>query len=366
MEDIFEQLKPFWKILAINFTKDSPSNRKIVKFYFTYGFWLYFISGFLFSLLSFPLFKNDADFEVTLLKCSLGMMALICVVSYLVIYIKRFKIFELQDLVLKIQKASNMRMIELGLNKKLQKVKMFQIVLKRYVFFGFICFTGKSFFDFFLHGKENIFNFPYNLPFDATQSAIFPLIYAWIWIPQASLGLFYVAYFQMLSTFVVILGIQFDIIRYDLKDWRNKDCNRSELIKLIDRHGHLFMIAKKLEEIYSTSFFANFVLSSFVMCLSAFNIIVTSHMGTFIISTLVFTGALFLIGLQCIFGQILKDASENVANSIYDIGWENIKNNDTKKYLAIILMRAQKPVTLTILKFSQVSYEQFGAVSNFN
>jgi hypothetical protein len=186
---------------------------------------------------------------------------------------------------------------QLGLSKKLETIKIFQKILKRYVFFGFICFFGKSSFDLYFYGKESVFNVPHDLPFDETKNIIFPIIFAWIWIPQATMGVFYVAYFQLLSTFTIVLGIQFDIIRKDFKEWKNNNCNRDQLIKLIDKHENLFVMARKLEKIYSPSFFANFVLSSFTMCLSAFNIIITSNMGTFIISALVFTGALFLIGL---------------------------------------------------------------------
>jgi hypothetical protein len=84
MEQIFEDFTPYWKILAINFTRDSPLNRKIVKYYFNIGFWIYFFSALLFVILNFPFF--DTNFEFMILKSSFVMMALICVVSYLVIY----------------------------------------------------------------------------------------------------------------------------------------------------------------------------------------------------------------------------------------------------------------------------------------
>lgn len=67
--------------------------------------------------------------------------------------------------------------------------------------------------------------------------------------------------------------------------------------------------------------------------------------------------------LLCVFGQNLKDSSEAVADGVYDSGWEDFADNDFKRQLVIIILRAQRPKRLTAMNFAEISLTSFTSVS---
>jgi hypothetical protein len=168
---------------------------------------------------------------------------------------------------------------------------------------------------------------------------------------------FWSASYSLLTILLFTITIEFELLREDLKNYRKN------LKELITRHELLFSIVRKLERIYSPTFLSNFIFTSLIICFNAFQMTITTHFSNFSIDCMICSGGFCLIALQCYFGQMLKDASERMGEEIYELGWETIEDKKMKKSLMIMMMRAQRPASLTIFKFSKITLEQFNVVS---
>ena len=66
--------------------------------------------------------------------------------------------------------------------------------------------------------------------------------------------------------------------------------------------------------------------------------------------------------MQCFFGQMLMDSSEQLVEGIYDCGWEKLSDLKVKKSLILMMMKAQKMTKLKVLNMVEISLEEFGIV----
>nr|ASM47163.1 odorant receptor 93 [Schistocerca gregaria] len=72
---------------------------------------------------------------------------------------------------------------------------------------------------------------------------------------------------------------------------------------------------------------------------------------------------LYETGLFCIFGQILTDQSEKLADSAFSCGWVDCDDR-FKRDLLFLLMSARKPLEITVGKMSKLSKQMFVQVLN--
>lgn len=216
---------------------------------------------------------------------------------------------------------------------------------------------------FILFGTMRLF-LNYWYPFDPYQVNTFPFAYAWVlWAAYFSLT-------NMLATdatlyaIITILSMEFDILKSDLmnilknlRDERSKKMN-----ELVDHHNILMSLCDRLEAIYSVTFLFSFVISSLIMCFVVFQISQSNNFATiaFYFSYLGMMGGPIM--MLCFYGQKLIDSSESVADGIYESEWETLEDNDIKKLLALIMLRAQRYKKLTAMKFFEVSLVSFKTV----
>lgn len=354
MKDITDEMESFWKIIGISFYNYKPAG-KFSRFLYKIRFFVQFLNICVYIFLNFPIFDQEMDFGNIVFKCSYGVLGAMLNISYLVLYINRSKMGKLLKILIDRQNKSPM-WNEFELQKRLMRVKKFSKFLQGYCLLGLFFAVVKFLIDLSMDGKT----LPFSFPFDATKIEILPLIFVWILTPQISVGIFFIASNTLLSTIVVVVCIEFDILRKHLQKWKKTE----KFNDLIVRHNELLQIVEKMEEILSPIFFFNFILSSIVICFNAFHLSISFSQSFSIsfVNVFILMGATMIIGLQCFFGQLIKDASENVSNEIYAMAWEDIKDIKVKKQLLIMLMRAQKPATLTIWKFADVSLERFTSV----
>ena len=67
--------------------------------------------------------------------------------------------------------------------------------------------------------------------------------------------------------------------------------------------------------------------------------------------------------LESFFCEMLKNASEEVADAIYDCGWEDFNDEKCKHLVKFALMRAQRAEAFKILDHWKIDLELFKNVS---
>ncbi|XP_070502462.1 odorant receptor 13a [Chironomus tepperi] len=204
---------------------------------------------------------------------------------------------------------------------------------------------------------EKTFPLDMKFPFDATSKFTYPLVLLWTdWNLINGLIIFF-ATDVLLYGFIRIISIEFEIIQHNFENL-NLTESSDELKTLICHQNDLYDVCIKLEGIFSLTFFYKFIISSFVICFTAFQCSTSSDTSKIIVNMTICIANFNQIGLQCFFGQMLKNASENVTNSIYNCQWENTTNMKVKKSLMICITRSNRHVALTALKFSEITFEQ--------
>lgn len=215
---------------------------------------------------------------------------------------------------------------------------------------------------------ERTFNPGLYLPFDATRIEIYPFVLAW------NLWAIFATEFINVANVVLVFGIltyismQFDVLSEnfrDLKDETDATIIREKVHEHTKRHIVLLQLAAQLDVFFSISFFYNFVVSSMVICCTLFQASIATDIEDFIFNATYCAAVLFAMYIQCFFGQMLKNASSKIVDSVFDCGWEKIYDLKVRRQLLMVLLRAQKPIAITIWRFAEVTIEQFGEVSTF-
>lgn len=136
----------------------------------------------------------------------------------------------------------------------------------------------------------------------------------------------------------------------------------NDIKPLVIQHVKLLEIRDNLEEIYQFQFMLQFITSSFVICFTVFKISITDNFLDIWSFGLTLVAVTIRIYLQCYFSQLLKDSSLTVAEEFQQCGWEEIDNSIVKQCMNLIQIQSQKSAALRIMKFSEMSLEQFTKV----
>ncbi|XP_070510024.1 odorant receptor 85c-like [Chironomus tepperi] len=169
-------------------------------------------------------------------------------------------------------------------------------------------------------------------------------------------------------TLITVASIDFQILSVNIRNIKNdiKDVNkmRTEMKEFIKIHNELFIIRNKLEEILSFPFLCTFISDSLNACFTAFYATISIGSTDMIEEAFFSFSSFLLVFSQCLFGQMLKDASESVADAIYECGWEDINDIQIRKAFISIIQRSQKSECLTVMKFGEVTLKQFSTASD--
>lgn len=150
----------------------------------------------------------------------------------------------------------------------------------------------------------------------------------------------------------------------DLSGLKNTEASKLEIraAELVKRHNNLIDCGQMLEKTFTPSFLNNFLLSSVIVCLTAFQYSTLTDTIQSIFNSSYCTAMLNQILLLCYFGQKVVDSSESIAGGAYESGWELIENKKVKKAVRMIICRAQTPSRLTAMKFAEISLPSFTSV----
>ncbi|XP_047508608.1 odorant receptor 85b-like [Pieris napi] len=121
--------------------------------------------------------------------------------------------------------------------------------------------------------------------------------------------------------------------------------------EIVKDHQKLLRVVDNVNLIFGPLLFAQVTFSSIIICCFGFLTIV----GKDLIKSLLATFGIILAMFNfCWSGQLLSDASSGIAEAAYNCPWYN-KSVEFRKCILIIIIRAQKPSTLSALGFSDVT-----------
>lgn len=208
--------------------------------------------------------------------------------------------------------------------------------------------------------------FPLNIwmPFDTDSDKLYAVAYLWsVWACTFSVVVL-VAIDSLMFVLITLVSMEFDILKLDFLALNTAEKSKAEqqARELIQRHSNLIECSKSLEKVYSPSFLYTFLQGSFVICLTAFQYMASSEATALMFNGSYCAAILNQILLVCYFGQKIIDSSGNIADSVYNCGWERIQSDNLRKALMLVVLRGQKPVKLTALNFMDVSLPSFRSV----
>ena len=196
----------------------------------------------------------------------------------------------------------------------------------------------------------------------------FPVNHFWIEWDGYICSVLTMASDSLLYGLITVISMEFYFLNNDLIFIKveTKDKRREKIAVTVDRHNKLLEMCKKLQKIFEPYFLYGFITSSLILCMISFELVATS-LGTmsymFDVSYLAMNGSQIL--LLCFYGQKLIDSSAGLENAIYGCDWTDLDDNDFKKTVVIIMVRAQRPMKLTAMGFADISLETFAAVIYF-
>lgn len=203
-------------------------------------------------------------------------------------------------------------------------------------------------------------------PFDEYDPRFYSFVYVWLSISGFNTMVILLATDFILYTFVNLISMQFDILCQLFRDLDNvpPTAAGNKLIELIKRHKTLIRLSDNLETIFSIPILFNFIGSSIQICLICYQLSLETSLVNFLNYAALLSYAILQIFMLCFYGNKLTTASENVADAVYDSGWNTRLQN--KLDIALVLQMSQKPAVITAYKFSIVSLKVFRTVSWVN
>ena len=203
-------------------------------------------------------------------------------------------------------------------------------------------------------------------PFDEYRLDLFPFAQIWMQWNVYIVVSFFLTSDLLLYSLITVISMEFDFLKNNMNLFLKSDCKDERSVKIksfIESHNKLFELSEKLQKIFEPIFLFNFVISSVIMCIVSFHLLFGStDPANYIFEIIYFITIGGQIWLLCYFGQKLIDSSTAIADGIYDQDWMDLDDNEFKKNVVLIILRAQRPIRLTAMGFADISLETFAAV----
>lgn len=250
------------------------------------------------------------------------------------------------------------------IDKKLMWIKIFVKGALYQFSSSFILLIGEPIKEYLVNNKR-IFPFHIIFPFNTDPCYVYFPLFLWIIISHALHIILMVGNYNILYGFVTLLSIEFNKLKEqfrELKEFETKQLAEN-LKNCINRQNELIEAVEQFQKIFSPTLFIKFILSSFLICASAFQCSTAENLLGLLFHLIFCVFALNQVFILCFFGQMLKDASQGVADGIYSSGWENLKDIKLRFSILMALREAQKNSKLTVFNVSTISLNQFKKVN---
>lgn len=277
---------------------------------------------------------------------------------------KRDKIWKL---FLDLKDVFESRSYETDKSEVKKQLDMYHRCIKPYVLMTISQFIAIVFpvIPYMLYGTMTA-NILYWYPFNPYTKANFPFVLFWIdWMAFNGLGTL-VASDTMLFAFVTLIEMELLFLKGDFNNVLSLPPSQrmSRIKSLVDHHNKLLDLVGDLSEIYSPTFLATFFVTSFCLCLVAFQLSnPAADLDTYMFCVPYLSILSVQAFLTCHFGQKLIGATQAIADGIYESGWEEVSDQNFKQQIVLIIQRSQNAKRLTAMGFAEISLPSFTTVS---
>lgn len=204
----------------------------------------------------------------------------------------------------------------------------------------------------------------YWFPFNPYQQHTFPFALMWIDFIAWNYLIYSSSVDSLLYALITAIEVEFNVLKVDwlALPFSAKHERHKQISDMVDRHNKLLDLVAMLQSVYSCSLLVSFVITSFIMCFSAFQLSIAQNLDAFIFYVAYFLLLLSHTWFLCLYGQKLITSSEGVAEAVYHCEWEKFTDDGLKKKLILVLLRAQSPAKLTACGFADISFPTFTSV----
>ncbi|KAG5336422.1 OR94B protein, partial [Acromyrmex charruanus] len=181
------------------------------------------------------------------------------------------------------------------------------------------------------------------VPFDYTLPIIFLLIFTHQMIGMSICAAVNVACDSLITGLLQEICCQFEILEYRLTKILHE---KHILHDCVRHHNRIYEYARIVNHRFAKIIALQFAVSMLVVCANLYKLAAISLLminGSLVTLILYTACMLSQIFLYCWFGNELKLRSTKVANSIYNIKWQEL-NNENKKSLLLIMRRSMIPI----------------------
>jgi hypothetical protein len=201
------------------------------------------------------------------------------------------------------------------------------------------------------------------LPFDGTQPFVYEAVYLLLSFVSISILLLNCTTDMLIFGIIFIISNEFNHLKTDFINTENLPDTKKhvELKRLVEKHESFIQIISMIESFTAPVFLFVFMQSSFLLCFCGFQVLTGEYFMKILYSTF-FAVVLIRILLICAGGQRIIDASQDIANAIYEISWFEMKDLKIRKDLQLVMIQAQRGSKLTAGKFKIISLESFMAI----
>ncbi|XP_034662508.1 odorant receptor 85f [Drosophila subobscura] len=187
-------------------------------------------------------------------------------------------------------------------------------------------------------------------------------IYALEWLHSTHMVVSNIATDLWLLCFQVQICMHFSCMIRSLEDYQpNLTHERDDkhfLAQMVNKHEYLVLLQNDLNGIFGGSLLLSLITTAAVLCTVSVYVLIQG-LNLEGITYVVFIGTscmqLFLV---CNHGQQVLDLSADIGHAAYNHNWHNA-SIAYKKYLLIIIIRAQKPVELSAMGYMPISRDTF-------
>lgn len=345
---------------------DESIARKVLHFarIAFYGFCLSTLFLVIAMMIAYGVVNSD-DLIKTLRAVPDALTVTLVTIKGFVSFVQRKKIWKLIQELKTIFEARPHENVKLKVKKHLDNYHKKVVGFAATIFMMLVFIVLFPMFPFMLYGKMKL-TVDYWFPFDAFVRENFAYALLWgdwaAWITLIT----QVGADSMCIALLALLIMEIDILKQDFKDAMSlPGTQRMErTIFLVDHHNKLLELCDDLSNIYAPNFLATFVITSFCLCLVAFQLssghpdfqeysFDSAYLG-------MLAGQVYLI---CVFGHDLIDGTQEIADGVYESGWEDIDDEPFKRRLGLIIQRSRRPKKLTAMGFAEVSLLSFTTVN---
>nr|QGW50705.1 odorant receptor 7 [Propsilocerus akamusi] len=198
----------------------------------------------------------------------------------------------------------------------------------------------------------------YWFPFNFTTDSIITFVIYYFMTSVTCIGaVIMLSAVDLLFTGVLALvSLEFNILSDKLRHFDTLvDESLNDLIKI---HYKLIELTEKIDKLFTICMLYNFSGSTLVLCFTGFQAITNSSFISFFRFTFFLITSLYQIFLICYQGDKLMRSSMSISEGIAGSNWVNA-DNQTKKSLQLMILRANKPQTVKAYKMAQVCIPSF-------